>query len=213
VSARSYVGSLGVLNIERMVDMSGPLQQKSVMIIEGFLKSRFAQDFPLSFACNVTFEQNYGGIEGDSASMAELCAIISAVSNIPMRQNVGITGSMNQFGQAQPVGGISHKIEGFYRICADQGFTGDQGVIIPSANAENVVLREEVVQAIRQGKFNIWTVEHINDAIELLTGMATGDRTDGQYAPDTVYGKAMERLRNNDLILRERHAYGPRTEM
>ncbi|MBO6802402.1 MAG: hypothetical protein JJ893_03955, partial [Thalassospira sp.] len=159
------------------------------------------------------FEQNYGGIEGDSASMAELCAIISAVSNIPMRQNVGITGSMNQFGQAQPVGGISHKIEGFYRICADQGFTGDQGVIIPSANAENVVLREEVVQAIRQGKFNIWTVEHINDAIELLTGMATGDRTDGQYAPDTVYGKAMERLRSNDQILRERHAYGPRTEM
>ncbi|OSQ29871.1 Lon protease family protein [Thalassospira sp. MCCC 1A03138] len=207
VSARSYVGSLGVLNIERMVDMSGPLQQKSVMTIEGFLKSRFAQEFPLSFACNVTFEQNYGGIEGDSASMAELCAIISSISNIPMRQNVGVTGSMNQFGQAQPVGGISHKIEGFYRICADQGFTGDQGVIIPLANAENVVLREEVVQAIRQGKFNIWTVEHINDAIELLSGKPCGDHPEGQYTADSVYGKAMERLRQNDRILRERHAF------
>ena len=207
VSARSYVGSLGVLNIERMVDMSGPLQQKSVMTIEGFLKSRFAQEFPLSFACNVTFEQNYGGIEGDSASMAELCAIISSISNIPMRQNIGVTGSMNQFGQAQPVGGISHKIEGFYRICADQGFTGDQGVIIPLANAENVVLREEVVQAIRQGKFNIWTVEHINDAIELLSGKPCGDHPEGQYTADSVYGKAMERLRQNDRILRERHAF------
>ncbi|WP_417813610.1 Lon protease family protein [Thalassospira alkalitolerans] len=207
VSARSYVGNLGVLNIERMVDMSGPLQQKSVMTIEGFLKSRFAQDFPISFACNVTFEQNYGGIEGDSASMAELCAIISAISNIPMRQNIGVTGSMNQFGQAQPVGGVSHKIEGFYRICADQGFTGDQGVIIPLANAENVVLREEVVQAIRQGKFNIWTVEHINDAIELLSGKPCGDHPDGQYPDDSVYGKAMERLRKNDRILRDRHAF------
>lgn len=207
VSARSYVGSLGVLNIERMVDMSGPLQQKSVMTIEGFLKSRFAQEFPLSFACNVTFEQNYGGIEGDSASMAELCAIISSISNIPMRQNIGVTGSMNQFGQAQPVGGISHKIEGFYRICADQGFTGDQGVIIPLANAENVVLREEVVQAIRQGKFNIWTVEHINDAIELLSGKPCGDHPEGKYTADSVYGKAMERLRQNDRILRERHAF------
>lgn len=207
VSARSYVGSLGVLNIERMVDMSGPLQQKSVMTIEGFLKSRFAQEFPLSFACNVTFEQNYGGIEGDSASMAELCAIISAISNIPMRQNIGVTGSMNQFGQAQPVGGISHKIEGFYRICADQGFTGDQGVIIPLANAENIVLREEVVQAIRQGKFNIWTVEHINDAIELLSGKPCGDHPEGHYTADSVYGKAMERLRQNDRILRERHAF------
>ena len=207
VSARSYVGSLGVLNIERMVDMSGPLQQKSVMTIEGFLKSRFAQEFPLSFACNVTFEQNYGGIEGDSASMAELCAIISSISNIPMRQNIGVTGSMNQFGQAQPVGGISHKIEGFYRICADQGFTGDQGVILPLANAENVVLREEVVQAIRQGKFNIWTVEHINDAIELLSGKPCGDHPEGQYTADSVYGKAMERLRQNDRILRERHAF------
>ncbi|WP_341363903.1 ATP-binding protein [Thalassospira sp. SN3W] len=207
VSARSYVGSLGVLNIERMVDMSGPLQQKSVMTIEGFLKSRFAQEFPLSFACNVTFEQNYGGIEGDSASMAELCAIISSISNIPMRQNIGVTGSMNQFGQAQPVGGISHKIEGFYRICADQGFTGDQGVIIPLANAENVVLREEVVQAIRQGKFNIWTVEHINDAIELLSGKPCGDHPEGQYTANSVYGKAMERLHQNDRILRERHAF------
>ncbi len=207
VSARSYVGSLGVLNIERMVDMSGPLQQKSVMTIEGFLKSRFAQEFPLSFACNVTFEQNYGGIEGDSASMAELCAIISSISNIPMHQNIGVTGSMNQFGQAQPVGGISHKIEGFYRICADQGFTGDQGVIIPLANAENVVLREEVVQAIRQGKFNIWTVEHINDAIELLSGKPCGDHLESQYTADSVYGKAMERLRQNDRILRERHAF------
>jgi len=212
VSARSYVGSLGVLNIERMVDMSGPLQQKSVMTIEGFLKSRFAQQFPLSFACNVTFEQNYGGIEGDSASMAELCAIISSIANIPMRQNIGVTGSMNQFGEAQPVGGISHKIEGFYRICADQGFTGDQGVIIPQPNAENVVLREEVVQAIRQGKFNIWTIEHINDAIELLSGMPSGDRADGQYPAESVYGKAMERLRQNDIILRDRYAYPPRGE-
>ena len=119
---------------------------------------------------------------------------------------------MNQFGEAQPVGGISHKIEGFYRICADQGFTGDQGVIIPQPNAENVVLREEVVQAIRQGKFNIWTIEHINDAIELLSGMPSGDRADGQYPSESVYGKAMERLRQNDIILRDRYAYPPRGE-
>jgi lon-related putative ATP-dependent protease len=212
VSARSYVGSLGVLNIERMVDLSGPLQQKSVMTIEGFLKSRFAQNFPMSFSCSVTFEQNYGGIEGDSASLAELCAIISAVSQIPIKQNIGVTGSMNQFGEAQSVGGISHKIEGFYRICADQGFTGDQGVIIPAANAENVVLREEVVQAIRQGKFNIWTIDTIADAIEILTGKPCGDSHDGKYKPDTVFGRAMERLERNDAILRDRHAYVGRSE-
>ncbi|MFH1804555.1 MAG: ATP-binding protein [Pseudomonadota bacterium] len=212
ITARSYVGSLGVLNIERMVDLSGPLQQKSVMTIEGFLKSRFAQEFPLSFACSVTFEQNYGGIEGDSASMAELCAIISAVANVPIKQNIGVTGSLNQFGEAQSVGGVSHKIEGFYRICADQGFTGDQGVIIPTANAENVVLRDEVVQAIRQGKFNIWTVDHITEAIELLTGLPCGDVADGNYPEGTVFGKAMARLRRNDIILRDRHAYPARQE-
>ena len=207
VTARSYVGNLGVLNIERMVDLSGPLQQKSVMTIEGFLKSRFAQEFPLSFACSVTFEQNYGGIEGDSASLAELCAIISAISQVPVKQNIGVTGSMNQFGEAQVVGGISHKIEGFYRICADQGFTGDQGVIVPAANAEHIILRDEVVHAIRQGKFNIWTIDNISDAIEILTGKPCGDTADGNYPTGSVFGKAMERLRRNDVLLRERHAY------
>jgi len=170
ISARTYAGELGVVNIERLTEMSGPIQQKGAFILDGYLNGMFAQDFPLSCGCSITFEQNYGGVEGDSASLAELAAIISSLSGVPIRQYIGVTGSINQFGDVQPVGGIIHKVEGFYRTCKHRGFTGTQGVIIPHTNADNIILRDEIVEAIARGDFNIWLVSQFEQALTLLTG-------------------------------------------
>jgi predicted ATP-dependent protease len=168
ITARTYVGDEGVVNIERLTDMGGPIQQKGMLIIEGFLKGLFAQSFPLSCACSLTFEQNYGGVEGDSASMAEVVAILSSLSGFPVRQDMGITGSMNQFGMAQSVGGIHFKVEGFHAVCCKNGLTGTQGVILPQWNDVHLTLRENVVADIEQGKFSVWTVQSVFEAMELM---------------------------------------------
>ncbi|MDF3033506.1 MAG: ATP-dependent protease [Alphaproteobacteria bacterium] len=171
ISARTYAGELGVINIERLTEMSGPIQQKGVLILDGYLNGMFAQKYPLSCGCSLTFEQNYSGVEGDSASLAELVAILSSLSGIPLRQDIAITGSINQFGDVQPVGGITHKIEGFYRTCKHRGLTGTQGVIIPKTNIDNVILRDDIVAAIEAGDFAIWPVSRVEDALMLLTGL------------------------------------------
>lgn len=205
ISASVYVGKMGVINIERMTAMGGPIQQKGVWIIEGFLNGRFAQRFPLSFSASITFEQNYGGVEGDSASMAETCAIVSALSGLPVRQDIAITGSMDQAGSAQVIGGANFKIEGFFRACKDRGLTGRQGVIVPQANERNLTLRDEVVDAVRAGQFHIWSVTTVDEAIALFTGVPTGAAdAEGNYPADTVYARVLARLANFDRILTER---------
>lgn len=168
ISARSYAGDIGVLNIERLAELAGSIQQKGTMILEGFLNGFFAQKFPLSYTCSLTFEQSYIDIDGDSASMAEVIAILSSLSGIPVRQDIAITGSMNQFGIAQPIGGTHYKVEGFHRVCESQGFTGTQGVIIPSSNLVNLTLHENVVEDMKQGRFSIWSVDTVFEAIELM---------------------------------------------
>ena len=205
VSARIFAGRLGVTNIERVVEMGGPLQQKSVLILEGFLNGRFAQRFPLSFSASITFEQNYGGVEGDSATMAELCALISALAGVPLRQDIGITGSMDQMGNAQAIGGANHKIEGFFRTCRERGLTGAQGVIVPASNERNLTVRDDVAEAVAAGKFQVWSVANVDEAVALYAGMKTGEADGkGNYPADTVYGRVLKRLAEFDRILTKR---------
>ena len=207
VTARTFAGELGIINIERHAMLAGPIQVKGAYEIEGFLNGRFAQTFPLSFSASITFEQNYGGVDGDSASMAELIAILSSLADVPIRQDIAITGSVNQWGRAQAIGGANEKIEGFYRTCEAQGLTGDQGVVIPRANESHLVLRPTVARAVADGKFHVWSMETVEDAIELLTGVPAGTPGgDGMYPPDTVCGRAWEKLERYDRALSARAA-------
>lgn len=171
ITATTYRGKNGVVDIEGAVGLSGSIHSKGVQIITGFLGNYFAQDYPLSLCGKVCFEQSYGGVDGDSASSAELYAILSSLSEIPLKQGIAVTGSINQYGQIQPVGGVNDKIEGFYRICKQKGLTGKQGVIIPEQNKKDLVLDEEVIQAVRQGKFHIYAIASFKEGIEILTGI------------------------------------------
>ena len=171
ISARTYAGNHGVINIERLTDMAGPIQQKGAFILDGFLNGMFSQQSPISFSCSLTFEQSYNDVEGDSASLAELCAILSSLSDIPLRQDLAVTGSINQFGITQAVGGIHHKIEGFFEICQRRGLSGTQGVIIPISNKRHLTVKDEIVDAIREGLFHIYAVQDVFEALELLTGI------------------------------------------
>jgi len=205
ITAQTYIGKKGILNIEQQVRLSGPIQQKGVLTLEGYLRSVFSQEFPLSFSASLTFEQNYSGVEGDSASLAEVIALISSLSGIPVSQEIAITGSMNQLGQAQPIGGANQKIEGFYFTCKHQGLTGKQGVIIPKSNIDHIILSDEVSTAIDKGKFHLWSVETISDAIEILLETDAGENNfvvDAKKDPKTVYGKAYKKLMNFDQLLR-----------
>lgn len=171
ITARTFLGQKGVVNIEREVDMSGKIHNKGVMILSGFLGGKYAQKQPLSLSASLTFEQNYGGIDGDSASCAELIALLSAIADIPVKQDLAITGSMNQKGMVQPIGGVNEKIEGFYKVCKLKGLTGSQGVVIPKQNEDNLMLKPEIVEAVSSGEFNIYSVEEIDEAIELMMGV------------------------------------------
>ena len=197
LTARTLPGPHGIVNIERMTAMGGPIQHKSVMIVEGFLAGLFSQTTPLSFTATITFEQSYGGIEGDSASLAELVVILSALAEVPLRQDIAITGSMNQRGQVQPIGGANQKIEGFFRTCHDRGLTGTQGCIVPVANEVSLTLLEGVTEAIAADRFHLWSVETVDDVIELLTG---------QPAPE-VYNIARAKLEAYDRALTDRSVY------
>ncbi|MGM0409852.1 MAG: Lon protease family protein [Bacillota bacterium] len=168
ITARSYMGQEGVINIERKADMSGNIHNKGVLILSGYLGEKYAREKPLSLSASLAFEQNYGGIDGDSASLAELLALLSAISEYPLRQDLAITGSMNQKGMAQPIGGVNQKIEGYYKTCKVKGLTGEQGVIIPVQNKENLMLEDEVLDSVKDDEFSIYAVEDIDEAIELM---------------------------------------------
>lgn len=204
ISARTYAGEEGIINIERLTEMAGPIQQKGAMILDGYLKGKFSQKHPVSFSCSLTFEQSYEEIEGDSASVAELISILSSLSGVKVRQDVAVTGSINQFGQVQAVGGLNHKIEGFFRVCKFRGLTSSQGVVIPASNAEHVILRDEVTEAIKAGKFHIWTVETIEEAIGLLMGHEAGKADkNGKYPKGSVFAHVQDRLKEFAKIIKK----------
>lgn len=187
ITAVTSLGKEGIINIEREADMSGPTHNKGMLILSGFLRNRFAQDKPLSLAASIAFEQSYGGIDGDSASSTELYALMSSLSGVPIRQYIAVTGSVNQYGEVQPIGGVNQKIEGFYLCCKNAGLTGRQGVMIPHPNVKDLMLRDEVIAAVRDGKFHIWAVKTIDEGIEILTGVKAGARgKTGAYPAKTV---------------------------
>jgi predicted ATP-dependent protease len=206
VTARASVGRTGLINIERDVALGGPIQQKGVMVLQGFLAGHFARRMPLSFDASITFEQSYGGIEGDSASLAELLAVLSDLGQVPLRQDIAVTGSVNQRGEVQAVGGVLYKAEGFYRVCAERGaLTGNQGVLVPATNERNLVLRDEIAHSVADARFHIWSAAKVEDAIELLTGMPAGEPdADGSYPKDTLYGRVQAALEAFDRRLIER---------
>ncbi|MGO0123533.1 Lon protease family protein [Desulfothermobacter acidiphilus] len=196
ITATVAAGKEGVIDIEREARLGGRIHTKGVLILTGYLNEKYYREAPLSLAARLVFEQNYEGVEGDSASSTELYALLSALSGLPLKQNLAVTGSVNQKGEIQAVGGINEKIEGFFDVCRARGLTGDQGVIIPAANRENLMLREDVVDAIREGRFHIYLVETVDEGIELLTGVPAGERdAEGKFPPDTVHGRVAARLR------------------
>ncbi len=195
ITATTRLGKGEVVDIEREVELGGPIHSKGVLIISSLLASRYAKNHPLSLLASVVFEQSYGQVEGDSASVAELCVLLSSLANVPIKQSLAVTGSINQHGQVQPIGGVNEKIEGFFDLCEARGLTGQQGVLIPAANVKHLMLRNNVVQAAAEDRFHIYPVETIDDAIELLTGMAAGEADDsGSYPDETVNGRVAARL-------------------
>jgi predicted ATP-dependent protease len=203
ITARTYLGRSGVINIERETQMSGPIHNKGVMILSGYLGWKYAQDKPLSLAASLCFEQSYEGVEGDSASSAELYAILSSISEAAIKQNIAVTGSVNQKGEIQPIGGVNQKIEGFFKCCKAIGLTGEQGVLIPQQNLRNLMLREEVVDAVKDGKFHIWSARTIDEGIEILTGLASGEKQiDGTYPENTINFLVDKKLRKMADLLK-----------
>jgi len=208
ITARTFMGDAGVIHIERETEMSGPIHDKGVLTLYGYLGGTYAQHQPLSLTASITFEQTYGGIEGDSASSAELYALFSCLSETPINQGIAVTGSVNQRGEVQPIGGVNEKIEGFFRICRARGLTGNQGVIIPASNQEELMLNEEVVVAVTAGQFHIWPVHNVDEGIELLTGMPAGRRDSaGNFPPGTIHYAVQKRLRQ---LAEELKSFGER---
>jgi len=195
ITAKVSVGTSGIINIEREAQLSGKTHDKGILILSGLMRDRFAQDRPLAMSASICFEQSYGGVDGDSASSTEVYALLSALSGLPIRQDLAVTGSVNQKGEIQPIGGVNQKIEGFFGVCKAKGLTGTQGVIIPGQNVGDLMLRKEVVEAVKQGKFHIYSVLTIEQGVELLTGVPAGVRDSaGRYPVETVYGKTDNKL-------------------
>ena len=195
VTARVALGREGVVNIEREARLSGPTHDKGVLILSGFLRGTFAAEMPLSMSASIAFEQSYGGVDGDSASSTEIYAILSALSSAPIRQDLAVTGSVDQNGRVQAIGGVNEKVEGFFALCAQRGLSGTQGVLIPDSNVADLQLDPEVVTAVEKGKFHIYPVARIEEGIELLMGTPAGARAaDGKYPPESVLGLCAARL-------------------
>lgn len=195
ITATVGVGKGDVVNIEREVHMSGPSHTKGVLILSSYLRARYASKVPLSLTASLVFEQSYGGVDGDSASSTELYALLSAIAEVPINQSLAVTGSVNQFGQVQAIGGVNEKIEGFFDLCQARGLTGKQGVLIPVANTKHLMLRQDVVETVRKGNFHIYAVETIDQGIELLTGLPAGElQEDGSYPPGTINRRVADRL-------------------
>jgi lon-related putative ATP-dependent protease len=187
ITARIYAGRRGVVNIDREVNLSGAIHDKGALILIGYLGGRYAKRCPLGLSASVTFEQSYDEIDGDSASCAELFALLSALSGCPIRQGVAVTGSVNQLGEIQPIGGVNEKIEGIFRMCQSRGLTGHEGVMIPKSNVKNLMLDREIIDAVRAGKFNIYAISTVDEGIEVLADRKAGRRRkDGQWAPLSI---------------------------
>ena len=196
ITARIRLGKGEVLDIEREVELSGPIHSKGVLILSGFLGARYAAERPLSLSATLVFEQSYSGVDGDSASSTELYALLSAISGVAIRQTLAVTGSVNQHGQVQAIGGANHKIEGFFDLCNARGLTGDQGVMIPRSNVKHLMLRKDVIEAVAAGQFHVYPIETIDEGIELLTGIEAGQPDDtGLFPPETINGRVDGKLR------------------
>lgn len=188
ITAKTFMGEKGLINIEREIRLSGSIHSKGVLTLAGYLGAQYAQDKPLSLSASLTFEQSYQGIEGDSASSAELYALLSALARVPLDQGIAVTGSVNQNGEIQPVGGVNQKIEGYFRVCSQRGLNGRQGVIIPRQNIPNLMLDDAVISAVREKQFYIWAVEHIDQGIEILTGFPAGVRSpEGRFSTRSIH--------------------------
>lgn len=204
ITARVRMGTGKVIDIEREVKLGGPIHSKGVLILSAYLATHYAGDVPLSLWASLVFEQSYGGVEGDSASAAELCALLSALAGIPISQSLAITGSINQLGEIQPIGGVNEKIEGFFDTCKAAGLTGQQGVLIPRRNARNLMLRRDVIEAVSKGQFRVYAIAHIDEAMELLTGLAAGTRSgNGAFEDGSINANVETRLRDFAHALRD----------
>ncbi len=199
ITVKTSLGKAGIINIEREVEMSGPIHNKGVYILSGYLRDRYAQDKPITMSASICFEQSYSGVEGDSASSTELYGLLSSLSGLPLRQDIAVTGSVNQNGEVQPIGGVNEKTEGFFEVCKAKGLTGKQGVMIPHLNIDDLMLRKDVVQAVQEGKFHVYPVKTIDQGIAILTGVEAGERLeDGRFKEGTV----------NDLVDRKLEELG-----
>ena len=197
ITVQARIGTGEFINIERETNMSGPIHTKGVLILQSLISNRFAKYSPLSLSASIVFEQSYGGVDGDSASSTEYYCLLSAIANLPIKQNIAVTGSINQFGDIQPIGGVNEKIEGFFDVCQHRGLTGDQGVIIPRTNVSNLMLREDVVAAVREGKFHIYAIDNVDDGIEILTGIKAGKANEkGEFPKGSVNYMVKQSLDN-----------------
>jgi predicted ATP-dependent protease len=206
ITAKTYMGKGGVVDIEREAKMSGNIYDKGVLILSGYLGAKYAQERPLALAASLCFEQSYEGIDGDSASSTELYALLSSLADAPIRQGIAVTGSVDQNGRVQPIGGVNYKIEGFFDLCKTLGLTGDQGVMIPVQNVKNLMLQSDVVDAVTAGRFHIYAIETIDQGIEILTGLPAGERINGSYPEDTINRRVDQRLQQFAEGLRK---FGP----
>jgi predicted ATP-dependent protease len=195
ITARVRLGRGQVVDIDREVELSGPIHSKGVLILSGFLGARYAAERPLSLSASLVFEQNYSGVDGDSASSAELYALLSAIAQVPIKQSLAVTGSVDQRGDVQVIGGVNEKIEGFFDVCRRRGLTGEQGVLIPASNVQHLMLRQDVIEAVERGEFHVYPVKTVDEGIELLTGLPAGEPDEsGSYPEGTVNGMVERRL-------------------
>jgi predicted ATP-dependent protease len=207
VTARVSLGTGGVESIEREIELSGPIHSKGVLTLVGYLTQTYAQRWPLALRATIGFEQSYEGVDDDSASSTELYALLSALAELPVRQDVAVTGAVDQHGRVQAVGGVTAKVEGFFAVCRARGLTGEQGVAIPRVNVRHLMLADEVVAAVAAGDFHVWAVETVDEGIELLTGRPAGARgADGVFPEGSVHRRVEDRLRGYADLLRE---FGP----
>ncbi len=195
LTARTFVGHGGIGQIDRETNLAGPIHNKGLLTLTSFFNATYAAHRSISFSAQITFEQNYGSIEGDSASCAELYALLSSLSGYPIKQSLAVTGSVDQNGKVAPIGAVNEKIEGFFAVCSARGLTGGQGVLIPAANVRELMLNEKVVAAVEAGQFHIWSVATVDEGIELLTGIPAGVRKDSRFPDSTVHAAVQKRLR------------------
>ena len=204
ITVKTSMGKAGIINIEREVEMSGPIHNKGVYILAGYLRGKYAQDKPITMSASICFEQSYSGVDGDSASSTEIYGLLSSLSGLPLRQDLAVTGSVNQKGEIQPIGGVNHKIEGFFDVCRVRGLTGKQGVMIPHLNMGDLMLRKDVVEAVKEGKFHIYPVKTIDQGIEILTGVEAGERLEnGRFKEGSVNERVDKKLIELGTKIRE----------